>query len=233
MILEDFTRAVSQSFDSRFLLVLLKALALTIGLLIAFWFGMGWLLSGLSDWSFTLPLIGEVGVGFLAVRLAWLAVALASALLMFPVAAIFIGFFLDEVVSAVEARFYPHLPQIRPQPFAETLADAVQFFLLMLAVNLVALVFYLISGPLAPFVFWTVNGYLLAREYFQMVAARRLPPAEARALRKKNGGEVFLAGLLMAIPLTVPVLNLIIPILGVATFAHLFHRLSGTLPVRT
>ena len=31
----------------------------------------------------------------------------------------------------------------------------------------------------------------------------------------------------MAIPLTIPVMNLIIPIIGVAAFTHLFHRLNG------
>ena len=32
----------------------------------------------------------------------------------------------------------------------------------------------------------------------------------------------------MAIPLTIPVVNLVVPILGAATFTHLFHRLAGT-----
>ncbi|MEM9047781.1 MAG: EI24 domain-containing protein [Pseudomonadota bacterium] len=232
MILDDFTHAVSQSFDRRFVLVLVKALALTIALLIGFWFGIGWLISLLPEWSISIPFIGDIGLGILAARLAWVAVALASAVLMFPVAAIFIGFFLDEIASAVEARFYPHLQPVRPQPFFETLADAVAFFFVMVLANIIALLLYLISGPFAPFVFWLVNGYLLGREYFQMVALRRLPPNEARALRKKHFGEVLLAGILMAVPLTVPILNLIIPILGVATFTHLYHRVTGAQLVR-
>jgi len=31
----------------------------------------------------------------------------------------------------------------------------------------------------------------------------------------------------MAMPLSIPLLNLIIPILGAATFTHLYHRISG------
>ena len=31
----------------------------------------------------------------------------------------------------------------------------------------------------------------------------------------------------MALPLTIPVVNLLIPVLGAATFTHLFHRLEG------
>ena len=32
----------------------------------------------------------------------------------------------------------------------------------------------------------------------------------------------------MAAPLSVPILNLVVPVLGVATFTHMFHRLSGS-----
>ena len=31
----------------------------------------------------------------------------------------------------------------------------------------------------------------------------------------------------MAVPLTVPILNLVVPILGAATFTHIFHGLAA------
>jgi uncharacterized protein involved in cysteine biosynthesis len=31
----------------------------------------------------------------------------------------------------------------------------------------------------------------------------------------------------MALPLTVPVVNLVVPVLAAASFTHLFHRLRG------
>jgi uncharacterized protein involved in cysteine biosynthesis len=31
----------------------------------------------------------------------------------------------------------------------------------------------------------------------------------------------------MAAPLSVPLVNLVIPVLGVATFTHLFHRMAA------
>ena len=80
--------------------------------------------------------------------------------------------------------------------------------------------------PLAPFVFWLVNGFLLGREYFQLVAVRRMPVAEAAALRRRHAGRLWLAGVLMAVPLSVPVLNLVVPIVEVAVFTHQFHRLA-------
>jgi CysZ protein len=230
MIARDFARALGQALDGRFLWVLLKGLGLTVALLVGLWFGAAYAIALLPDWSVDIPFIGPLSFGIGAAGLAWLAILAASAFLMIPVAAIFIGFFLEEIAGAVERRHYPHLAPVRPQPLLETLVDALQFFGLMVAVNLVALVLYLVSGPFAPIVFWLVNGFLLGREYFQMVALRRLPPDQARALRKRHFGQIQLAGTLMALPLTIPVLNLIVPILGVATFTHLFHRLTGTRP---
>ncbi len=100
------------------------------------------------------------------------------------------------------------------------------FLLVLLAANLIALLLYALFFPVAPFIFWGLNGFLLGREYFQMVATRRLGRAKAKALRKRHTGKIWLAGTLVAVPLSVPLVNLVIPILAVATFTHLFHRLA-------
>jgi len=47
-------------------------------------------------------------------------------------------------------------------------------------------------------------------------------------LRRANSGTVWLAGALMAAPLSLPLVNLFVPVLGVATFTHIFHRLIGS-----
>ena len=36
----------------------------------------------------------------------------------------------------------------------------------------------------------------------------------------------------MAAPLSIPLVNLLMPVLGAATFTHLFHRLQGQAPSR-
>mgnify|MGYP006433068489 FL=1 len=81
----------------------------------------------------------------------------------------------------------------------------------------------LLAGPLFPFVFYSVNGYLLGREYFELVALRRLGPAEATALRKRNGFKLFMTGALIAFLLTVPVVNLLAPIIATGMMVHLFE----------
>jgi uncharacterized protein involved in cysteine biosynthesis len=55
---------------------------------------------------------------------------------------------------------------------------------------------------------------------------RRIGRANAKTLRKTHSGKIWLAGCLMALPLSIPLVNLVIPILGAATFTHLFHRLN-------
>jgi CysZ protein len=93
---------------------------------------------------------------------------------------------------------------------------------------LLALVLYVVFTPLAPILFWVVNGVLLGREYAQLVALRRSDAAGAAAFRKRHRPTIFAAGVLMAVPLTIPVVNLLVPILGAATFTHLYHRLTRT-----
>jgi uncharacterized protein involved in cysteine biosynthesis len=97
----------------------------------------------------------------------------------------------------------------------------------LVGVNVLALVLYGFAGPFIPVVFWAVNGFLLGREYFTMVATRRLGRAAAKALRRRYAGQVWIAGILMAAPLSFPLINLLIPVLGAATFTHLVHRLMA------
>jgi CysZ protein len=149
-----------------------------------------------------------------------------SVFLMVPVASAFTGLFLEDVVDAVEDRHYPGLPPASAPGWAEALLQSVNFLGLVIAVNAAALLVYPFVGPAIPLVFWAVNGFLLGREYFTMVAQRRMPKAEVVRLRRRNRGRLWLAGTLMAAPLSVPVLNLLVPVLGVATFTHLFHRLA-------
>jgi CysZ protein len=224
----DVGRALAQIGDPRFLRVLLLSLLLTVVALAgAAWIlvtGLGWLLPD----TVNLPWIGQVG--FLDDVAFWAAVGVVlvlSVVLMVPVAAGVVGFFLEGVAEAVEARHYPSLPPARKMTVREQVGDALRFFLLVVVVNIGALVVYLTVAPLAPFVFWGVNGFLLGREYFQLVALRRLEPQAAATLRDRYFWRIWLAGTAMAVPLSVPLLNLVVPIVGVAVFTHLFHRLAG------
>lgn len=219
--------ALAQAADPRFRGVLLRGIALTLALLggvsLAVFWGLQWLLPE----TIGIPWLGEVA--FVDDLLSWGALLLVLALsvfLMIPVAAAFIGLFLDEVADAVEARHYPHLPPARRIPPGEALRAALSFLAVIVAANLAALVAYVLLAPLAPLIFYALNGFLLAREYYRMVADRRLGRAGAKSSFRRNLISIWGLGVVMAVPLTVPVLNLVVPILGAAAFTHLFHRLG-------
>ncbi|SLN43297.1 CysZ-like protein [Pseudoruegeria aquimaris] len=224
----DFSLAVKQLGDPRFRKVLLLGVGLTLGLLfgltLVFMYGVAWLVPE----SVTLPLVGQIT--WVGDVLSWAMIPLMmglSVFLMVPVAAAFMGLFLEEVAEAVEERHYPHLPAVDRIPLAETIRDALGFLGVLVLANGVALVLYLLFAPLAPVIFWLLNGFLLGREYFQLVAMRRVGRQQAAVLRREFAPQIWLSGALMAVPLSIPVVNLLIPVLGAATFTHLFHRLTG------
>ncbi len=236
MILSDFLKALGQITDGRFLGVLAIGLGLTIALLFGFYLIFVTVIGWVVPESFTLPWIGEIT--WVDNVLTWASVPvmlLLSSVLMVPVASAFISMFLETIAAAVERKHYPHLPPGRPIGIVEGIVDALKFLGVLIVVNLLALVLYVIFTPLAPILFWVVNGILLGREYAQLVALRRSDAAGAAAFRKRHRPTIFAAGVLMAVPLTIPVVNLLVPILGAATFTHLYHRLNRTTtsPVRT
>ncbi len=227
MILTAFGRAIGQAGDPRFRAVVLRGVGLAVVLLGALTFACVWAIGAFVPDSVTLPFIGSIGGVDAVLSVAFVLVMLvASVVLMAPVASAISGFFLDEVADAVEARHYPSLGPPRRVPWGETVADGAGFFVVVLAVNLLGLVLWPFAGPLAPVIFWGLNGYLLGREFFALAALRRMDRHAARALARAHGATIWLAGTLMAIPLTVPLLNLVIPVLGAAAFTHLFHRLN-------
>jgi CysZ protein len=143
-----------------------------------------------------------------------------------PVAAAFSGLFLDRVADAVEDKHYPHLPPAGDLGLGDTVVSTINMFGVLVAINLLAVVAYVFAGPFAPMLFLLLNGYLLGREFFMLAAMRRMPRAQARLLRQDNALTIWFAGILMATPLAIPLVNLVIPVLGAATFTHIFHRLA-------
>ena len=228
MIFTAFFKALGQALDPRFRRVLLIGVALAFALLVAVYalFLLG--IAALTPESITLPVIGTVEG--LHTLLGWTSLFFMlglSVFLMVPAAAAFAGLFLEDVVRAVEDRHYPWLPAPRPLGLWDSIRSSANLIGVIVVVNILAVFLYPLAGPAAPLVFWAVNGFLLGREYFTMVALRRMPPEDARAMRRANVLTLWAAGTLMAVPLSVPLVNLAVPVIGTATFTHIFHRLAA------
>lgn len=214
-------KAFAQLDDGRVQRIMLLSVGLALAVLLALgaalWFAVTRL--DLFGWGWLETLV-EVGSGIGIAVLIWL---------LFPAAvSATIGVFLEGVAGAVEARHYPGLAPPRAQPAAAAALAGVKFALAAILLNLAALPFYLLGFFLPPlnfFVFYALNGYLLGREYYETVALRRLESKQARELRRRNRWRVFLAGVVITLMLTVPVLNLIAPVIAAAFMVHVFESI--------
>jgi len=221
--------ALRQLPSPAFIKVLLGALAITLlltGPFLVVFAIIAWLIELVTPASLSLPWLGEVG--FLGVftqglvsKTSWI----FWTYVMAPVAFAVMGLFLESVVDAVEARYYPQIAKVRPRSMSEMVGYSVKFFLMMLAVSLAALIASLFAGFLAPVVFVAANGYLIGKEYYETVALRRVDEAQARRLMRKNLPVLWALGAILALGLNLPWVNLVVPLIGVAAFTHLYHRL--------
>lgn len=228
IILNSFLLALGQIGDTRFRKVLMLGVGLTFALLVAVYAGFLWLINALVGPEVTLPVLGEVTwVGGLLSVSSLIFMMVLSVFLMVPVASAITSMFLDEVAQAVEDKHYPGLPPVAKVPFGDALKDTVNFLGVLITANLLAFILYAFLAPFALFIFWGLNGFLLGREYFTLAAMRRVGREGARKLRSQHMLTIWAAGILMAVPLSVPLVNLLIPILGAATFTHIFHAVTA------
>ena len=223
MILATATRAFGDLFSAPIRSVFWKVIGLTLLFLVAFWYVLrllffdyampyveGWL-PNMGEWSGWFDtVIGVVSA---------LGIAAGMAFLIAPVSAIIAGLFLDDAADSVEKASYPGDAPGRALPLGQSILSSLRFFLIVIAANLVALIFLLVPG-VNIVIFFLVNGYLLGREYFEFAAARHVGPERARAWRSRNQGRVWLAGLAIGLFLMVPILNLLTPLFAAIFMVH-------------
>jgi CysZ protein len=230
MIVESARAALRRLPSPEFRSVMVKTIGLTGLILVALWFAirelfswlaMPWLetlLPGLPEWAGWLGLVGAVVAG--------IGLALGLALLVAPATAIIAGIFLDDIAEVVEREDFPADRPGKPVPMLRSLVLAIKFFGVVVAGNIVALLLLLVPG-INVAAFFLVNGYLIGREFFEFAAMRHVGERQAKLLRKRHATTVFLAGLLIAAFLWIPIVNLATPLFAAAMMVHLFKRLGA------
>ena len=221
-MIADLLKAVRQLPDPAFRRVVLKSFLWSVLLFVA--------LIALAWWG--LDQIELIGIGWLdtAIDVLGKAAAFVIALLVFPgVIMIVIGFLLEDIVRAVEARHYPDLPPPRSQSLTEGLVVAVRLALITIVLNIALLPLYLIP-VINIFVFYGLNGYLLGREYFELVALRRVDVPHARAMRRHHRIRLLLGGIIITLLLSVPFISWIMAVPATAFIVHVFERLRAQAP---
>jgi uncharacterized protein involved in cysteine biosynthesis len=215
-----FARAIGQLPDPAFRRPLLWSVGLAIVVFVAIWIAVWFALTRTSLFE-TVWLDGVVdALGGLA--------TIVLTFLLFPgVAGAILALFLDGVVGAVERRHYPDLAAPRQTGLGEQLAIAIKFIATVVALNLLALPLYLIPA-VNLVVFYGLNGYLLGREYFELVTPRRMDTGAARVLWRGNRARFVTAGAVFALTATIPLLNLLAPVVAAATMTHLVESARRT-----
>ena len=224
-MIADALAAFREILSPAFRAVLVKVLGLTLLLLVA-----------------AVVLLDHGLVALLAISSAWLATTISillglglvvgSVFLVAPVSALVAGFFIDDLAEQVERDVDPSGPPGRPLSIVAAMVLSVRFGALSLGVTFVALILLFVPGVNAV-AFVGANAYLLGRQYYEFVALRHLPAREAEALRRRHSGRIFLAGLVMAALVSVPVLNLLTPLFGTAFMVRVFKRLPEVAAQRT
>lgn len=218
-MLASLGRALKNLTDGQLLPTLLKSVGLTL-LLFA-------ILLAAGEWGLAaLPALGSPWVNRVLEALLPILTVLGLIFLGGPVAALFASLFLDGVAARIEARDYPADAPAPGVPFWTGLKAGLGLMAAVLAVDLVLLPFDLALPGLAELATLLANGWLLGREYFELVALRHLDRDEAAALRRRFGPSITLAGTLLALLTMIPLLNLVAPLFGTALMVHLFKRIQ-------
>lgn len=187
---------------------LVVAVAITAA---AAWAAMRYLVPLIPDgagWLSYLSTAGEFAASFVVVVLA---------IVLSPGVSMGVGGALFDIAAARVEKAVA-LPEGRLVPIHEGLLNGLRIAWPALLLNLISLP--LMFVPVINILwFLTLNGYLMGREYFSLAAVRRMPWAEARALRRKHGPAIFAVGLFAA------VLPFVAPLFGAAAMTRLLTKL--------
>lgn len=217
-MLQDASRAFALTFAREYRRVLIRSVLLAIVLLIGL--GIG------AYYALTYFVALDHGWAQLALEiLAVLGILAGAIFLVPPVTSLVAGLFLDDVAAQVEANEFADPTVGTALPVGRSLVLSIKFFGVMLLVNLIALILLLVPG-VNLVVFYVANGYLLGREYFQLAAMRYRSEEEVALVRRHHAVAIFLGGLIIALVVSIPILNLITPVFATIFMVHLHKRLT-------
>jgi CysZ protein len=231
---EDAGKALGQMLSPPLRAVLWKSIGLALALIVVAALGLDRLIMWLLGAGSTAV---EHGLGphahAPATAIAWLlsvaaglGIVVGSVFLMPAVTSFVASFFADEIADAVERENYPSDAPGVALPLWLALLEGVRTALLAVVVYIVATALLLFAG-FGAVIFFLATAWLLGRIYFDLAAMRFHAPAEAKALRKRNSGTVYIGGLLIAAFVSIPIVNLATPLFATGLMVHVHKRLSG------
>jgi uncharacterized protein involved in cysteine biosynthesis len=225
-MIRAFELAVRQLDDPRLRGVIWQSLLLSLLLQAAIVGLAWWALQSFATfrWDWVNGLVHWLGGGGV----------LVLALMLFPASfGVVISVFMERIADIVESRNYPQLGKARGISIWTGVWTGLVFLVAVVALNLVMLPFYLLAlfvAGLGALLFYAVNGWLTARIYYEQVALRRMSPAEVKAWRRANAGTLWATGVIIVLLGTIPIVNLIVPVVGTAAMVHVAQTLTPPRP---
>ena len=220
-VLTPLFRTLAQLDDPVFFGVLVRSVALSFLAFAA-------VLAG-STWGVHALVAHSAWIGWTAGVVGALVVALLGVWLFVPVALLIATLYLERISAAVDHRYYPGLSDPKGAPLAVQTWDGAVLGLQVVGLQLVALLLAVTVPGIGLVVGWAITGWAIGRGLFVAVAMRRMGRAEALRLYARKRGTVLWQGALLALASTVPVLNLLVPVLGIAALTHVLN-MSNELP---
>ncbi len=212
-------RAVGQLDDPALLRVLLKSFLISVVC-----FGV---LAGGAYWAVHQWLGPDSVWGLLGGALGSL-LALVSALWLFlPVAVIIASLFMTPVCEAVERRWYPGLPPAQGASGWAQAWEGMALGLRVLALSVVTLPISLVFPGVGTALGWVITAWAVGRGLFGAVALRRMTRREVQALYRARRLDVLVQGAVLTVAGTLPLVNVLVPVLGPAAMVHVLLRGSG------
>lgn len=220
-VLRPLVLAIAQLDDRAFLRVLLQSIVLSALCFAALLAGLLWGVhraTALPGWlGWIVDIAGTVGASLLAF---WL---------FLPIAAAIGTLFIETIARAVERRYYPALAPGEAAPLAVQVWDGIAVGLKILGLYLLALILAILLPGVGLVLAWAIGAFAIGRGLFVAVAMRRMPRPQAELLYRRHRSIILVQGGLMALASSVPLLNLLIPLIGTAAMVHVLdHALSVT-----
>ena len=206
-------------FDSKMRAVFLKTVSISIIVIL----GLMLLIWGLFD------SVQIFEFNFLNKLISWaigvILVIIASAVLG-PIMIVIGGIYSEDIAHYVEKKHYPNRVGHRFVGVAESINTGGRLLFKCLIINVLLIPIYIVGGffpIISVVIFFGVNGYLLSRELFEIVASGHLGRGDRVLFWKENRGGSIVIGAMIICLSTVPLLNLISAMLGMIITTHFFQ----------
>ena len=143
-----------------------------------------------------------------------------------PLMIIINSLFSNKVTQIVESNNYKNVIYNNSNTLIKELNFQLSFIILFIMINL-ALLPFLIFSPIYFILYWIINGYLIGKEFSGSVLIKYINHDDIKKFNNKNRLNIYLFGIILAIIFSIPVLNLLGPIIGTTSMVHMYMLLNN------